>query len=115
VTPSVPVGSRTYTYIWAFTVHPDHVDEFRAYYGEQGAWTQLFRRAHGYLGTRLLQDATERLRFVTIDTWSSVEDYEAFRASYASEYAALDRLCEGFTVEEALIGHFVGTRDADGR
>ena len=31
------------------------------------------------------------LRFVTIDTWSSVKDYEAFRASYASEYAALDR------------------------
>ncbi len=104
--------TRTYTYIWAFQVHPEHVAAFRWHYGEGGAWTQLFRRARGYLGTRLFQDETDPLRFVTIDTWSSVEDYEAFRASYASEYAALDRLCEGFTVEETLIGHFASTSDA---
>jgi quinol monooxygenase YgiN len=114
VTRGVPLGAPPYTSIWAFTVHPQHVDEFRAYYGEGGAWTQLFRRARGYLGTQLLQDRTDRLRFVTIDTWSSVEAYEAFRAVYASEYAALDRLCGRFTAEEALLGHFVGTRDADG-
>ena len=97
---------RAYTYIWEFEVHPQHVDAFRQHYGESGAWTQLFRRARGYLGTKLLQDDQQPLRFVTIDTWSNVEDYEAFRASYASEYAALDRLCEGLTVKETLIGHF---------
>jgi heme-degrading monooxygenase HmoA len=111
----VPAGPRTYTYIWAFKVHPDRVDAFRAYYGEGGAWAQLFRRARGYLGTQLLQDEADPLRFVTIDRWSSGADYAAFRAAYASEYAALDRLCEGFTVEETLLGHFVSTQDADGR
>ena len=99
--------TRGYTSIWAFEVHPEHVVPFRWHYGEGGAWTQLFRRARGYLGTRLLEDRNDPLRFVTIDTWSSVEDYEAFRAEYASEYAALDRVCEGFTVSETLIGHFV--------
>jgi quinol monooxygenase YgiN len=102
--------TRAYTSIWEFEVHPEHVVAFRWHYGEGGAWTQLFRRARGYLGTRLLEDQADSLRFVTIDTWSSVEEYEAFRAEYASEYAALDALCEGFTVEEALIGHFVSTR-----
>ena len=97
---------RTYIYIWAFKVHPEHAEAFRQHYGEGGAWTQLFRRAPGYLGTQLLQDETDPLHFVTIDTWSSSEDYEAFRASFASEYAALDRLCEGLTVEETLVGHF---------
>jgi len=67
---------------------------------------QLFRRAPGYVGTRLLQDERDPLRFVTIDTWISANDYEAFRASYASDYAALDRLCEGLTTEETLIGQF---------
>ena len=100
---------RTYTYIWAFAVQPQHAEVFRQYYGEGGAWTQLFRRAHGYIGTQLLQDEKDPLRFVTIDTWSSSEDYEAFKATYASEYAALDRLCEGLTVQETLIGHFVST------
>jgi quinol monooxygenase YgiN len=97
---------RTYTYIWAFRVHPEQVDAFRQHYGDGGAWTQLFRRASGYIGTQLLQDDKDPLRFVTIDTWNNVEDYEAFRASYASEYSALDRLCEGLTVDETLIGHF---------
>jgi heme-degrading monooxygenase HmoA len=96
----------TYSYIWAFKVRPERAEVFREHYGEGGAWTRLFRRARGYLGTRLLQDANDPLRFVTIDTWSAVEDYEAFRASYAAEYAALDRLCEGLTVEETLLGHF---------
>ena len=104
--------TRTYTYIWAFKIQPEHVDAFHRHYGEGGAWTQLFRRARGYVGTQLLQDERDPLRFVTIDTWSNAEDYEAFRAEYASEYAALDRLCEGFTVEETLIGRFVSTPDA---
>ena len=98
--------TRAYTYIWSFEVHPEHVVAFRWHYGEGGAWTQLFRRARGYLGTQLLQDESDPLRFVTIDAWSSPEDYEAFRAEYHAEYEALDRVCEGFTVRETLIGHF---------
>jgi len=98
--------TRAYTYIWVFRADPEHVEVFRQYYGEGGAWTQLFRRARGYLGTQLLRDEKDPLRFVTIDRWSTVEDYEAFRASYASEYAALDCLCEDLTTEETLIGHF---------
>jgi len=101
--------TRAYTYIWAFEVYPEHVVAFRWHYGEGGAWTQLFQRARCYLGTRLLEDQTDPLRFVTIDSWSSVEEYEAFRVEYAAEYAALDRVCEGFTVQETLIGRFVST------
>lgn len=104
--------TRIFTYIWAFEVRAQHVEDFRRYYSEGGAWTQLFRRARGYLGTQLLQDERDPLRFVTIDRWSSVEDYEAFQASYASEYAALDDLCEGLTVRETLLGKFVSTEDA---
>ena len=96
-----------YTYIWAFKVHPDRVAAFREHYGKEGTWVQLFRRARGYLGTELLEDAADPLRYVTIDTWSDAEAYEAFRAAFASEYAELDRVCEGLTLEETLIGHFV--------
>lgn len=107
MTPSTSAGSHSY--IWAFRVHAQHVEAFRRYYGDGGEWTQLFQRARGYLGTRLLQDEMDPLRFLTIDTWSSAEEHETFRASYASEYAALDRLCEAFTVEETFVGHFSST------
>jgi heme-degrading monooxygenase HmoA len=99
--------TTTCTYIWSFKVRAEHVESFRRSYGEGGAWTRLFRRARGYLGTQLLRDEQDALRFVTIDTWARREDYDAFRASFASEYAALDRRCEGLTTEETCIGHFV--------
>lgn len=103
--------TQSYVYIWAFTVRPEHLETFRRYYGDGGEWTQLFRRARGYISTQLLQDETDPLRFVTIDTWSNAADYEAFRTAYAAEYAALDRLCEGLTIEETSIGHFVNARE----
>jgi heme-degrading monooxygenase HmoA len=101
-----------YTYIWVFKVHPQHVDAFLRHYRDGGAWTQLFRRARGYVGTQLLRDAADPTRFVTIDTWSTARDYEAFRAAFASEYAALDRLCDGLTLDETLIGHFSNAIDS---
>jgi heme-degrading monooxygenase HmoA len=64
----------------------------------------LFRRAPGYLGTQMLQDRTEKIRYVTIDRWQSVEAYHAFRARYSREYEELDRLCEGLTTHEASLG-----------
>ena len=104
--------TRACSYIWAFKVHPASVDAFHERYRDGGAWTELFRRARGYIGTRLLRDATDPTRFVTIDTWSSADDYEAFRAAYASEYEALDRLCAGLTLEETLIGMFLSADDS---
>lgn len=106
---------RTHAYIWVFDVRRDCLDAFRRYYGEAGAWAALFRRGRGYLGTQLLEDQDDPLRFVTIDTWKSVEDYEAFRQAYAAEYAALDRACERLTTRETQIGHFSSNRASGAR
>jgi quinol monooxygenase YgiN len=100
--------SQTYSYIWAFEVRRDCRDAFRRAYGEDGEWVRLFRRAPGYVGTTLLADVDDPLRFVTIDTWESVEAYEAFKATHAAEYAELDRRCEGYTTKEMPLGQFLG-------
>lgn len=97
-----------YCHVWEFRVHPDRVDDFVRSYRGDGAWTRLFRLAPGYLGTRLLRDRDDPLRFVTIDEWRSVEDYAAFRERFAAEYAALDRRCAGLTLAEASLGAFDG-------
>jgi quinol monooxygenase YgiN len=59
------------------------------------------------MGTRLLRDKDDPLRFVTIDDWESEELYRAFRVRFAVEYAALDRICEGCTSAESPLGQFV--------
>ena len=98
-----------YTYMWDFRVLPDRLDEFLRHYEDAGSWVLLFRRAPGYLGTRLLRDQDDPLRFLTIDDWESEEHYRAFRARYSNEYEALDRMCAGLTSAESAVGQFNST------
>lgn len=95
-----------YTYIWEFRVLPDRLSEFVRHYEGAGTWAQLFRRAPGYRGTRLLRDQMDPLRFLTIDDWVSEEHYRAFRERCSDEYEALDRTCAVLTSAESAVGRF---------
>ncbi len=96
-----------YTYLWAFRVLPGRAEEFLAHYESEGTWSQLFRRAPGYLGTRLLRDRADPLRFVTVDDWESEQHYRELLSQFSAEYEVLDRICDGLTSEETELGHFL--------
>jgi heme-degrading monooxygenase HmoA len=96
----------SFTSVWEFEVAAGQRAEFVRRYGPEGDWVALFRRAPGYVDTRLLADRTSRTRFLTLDRWRSPEDYEAFQAQHRADYDALDRKCEGLTVREAHLGSF---------
>lgn len=95
-----------YTYIWEFLVEPARVGEFERAYGPDGDWVALFRQAPGYIGTLLLRDPSNPLRFLTIDRWQSAAAYHSFRARFAREFAQLDERCERLTTREASLGHY---------
>lgn len=96
-----------YAYMWEFRVEPSCVEAFERHYAPAGSWALLFRRAEGYVGTLLLKDASEPLRYVTIDRWRSEKDYRAFRARFAREYDELDQECEALTTRETALGELV--------
>ena len=98
--------SDPFVYLWAYRVSPETSDEFRDLYGPDGLWANLFRRAPGYVETRLLRDRSDSNRFVTIDHWESEEAFLSFRASFAEEFDHLDRLGERLTIEETNLGEF---------
>ena len=95
-----------YTYLWEFRVDPDRVSDFERHYGAQGSWVALFRQAPGYLGTSLLRDPSDPLRFVTVDRWENERAYLAFRGACANQYAELDALCRHLTTRETSLGAF---------
>lgn len=66
----------------------------------------MFREASGYLGTSLLRDRSDPLRFVTIDRWVNEQAYLAFRGAFANQYAQLDRRCQHLTTCETFLGAF---------
>jgi heme-degrading monooxygenase HmoA len=96
-----------YVYLWEYRVRATRVAEFEIAYGAEGDWVRLFRRADGYLGTELLRDLGDPLRFVTVDRWTAALAYEAFHARFAAEFEAIDRRCAELTDDERLIGRFM--------
>ncbi len=92
--------------LWEFRVKRDKLYEFRRAYGPDGDWARLFKRATGFVRTDLLRDRDDRARFVTIDTWQSRRDYDAFRAAFDEDYLRTDARTEAFTDSEERIGIF---------
>jgi quinol monooxygenase YgiN len=95
-----------YVIVWEFRVKPAQQDQFRRAYGSNGDWIRLFQRSAGYLGSELLADESDDLRFLTLDRWCSRAAYDAFRAAWQDDYHALDRVCETLTEHESEIGAF---------
>lgn len=92
--------------VWEFVAREDKIAEFEQHYSTGGTWEQLFRRSTGFRGTALLRDAKERYRYLTVDSWDSLDAHRAMREQFAREHEELDRLCEEFTERETNLGAF---------
>jgi heme-degrading monooxygenase HmoA len=96
-----------YASIWEFEVSASTEAEFRRYYGPNGSWVELFRRDPAYIEMLLLKDISVPGRYLTIDRWRSLEDYQSFRERVSQQYAALDDICEKLTIRETELGAFI--------
>jgi heme-degrading monooxygenase HmoA len=92
--------------IWEFAVREEHIQEFISAYGSNGDWTNLFRRAEGYLGTQLLRSSHEPNIFLTVDRWETATCFEIFQERFGEEYKKLDTQLEGYSSLEKKVGVF---------
>ncbi|HEY2808179.1 MAG TPA: antibiotic biosynthesis monooxygenase family protein [Steroidobacteraceae bacterium] len=100
-----------YAYLWEFMVAPEHAAEFERVYGPGGPWVALFRQSAGYLGTSLLRDRSNPLRFVTLDRWRDESGYREFRTAFALKYRELDERCRRLTSGERALGSYDESED----
>jgi heme-degrading monooxygenase HmoA len=92
--------------VWQFEIAEEKIAAFEAAYGPEGSWAQLFRTSPKYLGTELLRDAYVPGAYLTIDRWSSEDDFRAFRKEHDQEYETIDRSCDDLTARETRIGAY---------
>lgn len=95
-----------YSYMWEFHVRRTLQGAFEKVYGPEGDWVRLFRTNPGYINTLLLRDADDDLRYVTIDTWESQDEYLDFRRQMEAEFQAIDRACKPLLEAERSLGEF---------
>ena len=69
-------------------------------------WAQLFERAEGFVGTRLLAPEKAGGPWLTLDEWESRAAFKRFQDEYGETYRALDEELAGLTADERFIGAF---------
>jgi heme-degrading monooxygenase HmoA len=92
--------------LWEFEVKPGCEERFEKAYGPRGDWAALFRRHPGYRGTTLCRDTNRPYTYLTMDTWTSQQDYELFLKSNVAAYHQLDAAFELMTSRERHIGSY---------
>jgi len=92
--------------VWEFRVRPECLAAFERRYAADGDWARLFCRASGFRFTSLARDTQAAGRYLTIDGWEDLASFERFKQDFVWEYEALDKECEGLTIEERKIGVF---------
>lgn len=97
---------QSFTVVWEFRVKSGKQRGFEQAYGPEGDWVQLFRRSEDYLGSELIRDRGQRLRYVTLDHWSSKRAYLRFKKENHQAYQAIDAKCQTLTTREDRIGEF---------
>ena len=95
--------------IWEFDVESSKMTVFEEIYGSCGAWALLFQQSKNYHGTHLLKDPNKLGRYLTIDQWDNLVDFEDFKNKHMEAYEALDRSCEHLTLAEKKMGVFVSS------
>jgi len=91
---------------WKFRPPPGREEEFANIYGADGAWAALFGKANGYLGTALYVPDKAGGWWLTMDRWSSINDFDSFMRDFGAEYRALDAELEGLAGDEEFVGAF---------
>ena len=69
-------------------------------------WAQLFERAEGFVGTRLLAPEEANGPWLTLDEWDSRAAFDRFQDEFGEPYRTLDEELAGLTAEERFIGAF---------
>ena len=98
-----------YVLVWEFVVREGAEAAFESAYGPDGDWAKLFSRSPGHIRTELVRDTGNPLRYLTFDSWTSMEDCEEFHRCNEAEYKNLDERCETLTMRETQIGTFLTT------
>jgi heme-degrading monooxygenase HmoA len=89
--------------IWQYEVVTGREDEFARVYAGDAPWAQLFARSGGFLGTELFRSLTRPGTFVTVDRFTSADDFRWLLDQHGASYAELDRAAAPLTLNEQEI------------
>jgi heme-degrading monooxygenase HmoA len=92
--------------VWEFVVKEEARGQFELAYGPGGAWSKLFARCPGFRGTTVLRDTKTPRRYLTIDLWDTLAQWEQTLAEHKAEYSSLHATFGDWTESKTQVGIF---------
>jgi heme-degrading monooxygenase HmoA len=92
--------------VWEFIVREETLGQFELAYGLGGAWGKLFAGCSGFRGTTLLRDIEDPRRYLRVDMWDTVAQWEQVLAEHEVEYAELLATLAGWIESDREVGVF---------
>jgi len=90
--------------VWQYEVKESLRSKFELAYGPGGAWSQLLGSSPGYRGTVLLRHAHHPHRYLSVESWETEVQYQAFLKEHGDEYSSLDATFKEWTDVEVQVG-----------
>jgi len=81
-------------------------------FGKSGIWSELLRRAEGYLGTEVNCESPAERRYRVLDRWRSHREFESFRVRFGTEVERFQALLvgEGIVSKFEVVGAYYDER-----
>jgi heme-degrading monooxygenase HmoA len=92
--------------VWEFVVKEESRGHFELTYGPGGPWSKLFAICPGFRGTTLLRDVGKQCRYLTVDIWDTIDQWERALAENKADYADLEATFADWTDSRNKVGIF---------
>jgi hypothetical protein len=81
-------------------------------FGKSGIWSELLRRAEGYVGTEVRCESPTERRYRVLDRWWSHREFESFRVRFGVEVERFQSLLvgEGIVSKFEVVGAYYDER-----
>ncbi len=92
--------------VYEFLIKEGASGQFELLYGPGGAWSKLFAQWSGFRGTTVLRDANNPRRYLTIDLWETVGQWEQALSERETEYTDLETTFGEWVESKIEVGTF---------
>lgn len=98
--------------VWEIVVRDQARGQFELAFGPGGAWSKLFAKSPGFMGTTLMRDLKNSRRYLVVELWNDEAGRDKSITEQQTAYTDLEAVFDEWTESKIELGIFSVRADA---